>query len=254
MAPSEMARPWCSSYRRRRPRRMALACSGVGSATFTGWNRRSRAASFSIYLRYSSRVVAPTTWISPRLRAGLRMLAASMAPSADPAPTMLCSSSRNRITFPALLTSASTWFTRSSNSPRYLVPATMDTRSRLSSRLPRRGSGTDPEAMRRASPSATAVLPTPGSPMRAGLFLVRRARIWITRPTSRSRPTRGSRFPRAAIRVRSRENRSVRRVSPPWARGRSSRQAAWGSPPARPSPSRAGCFFSQSIIKKPRRR
>ena len=31
----------------------------VGSSTLTGWKRRSRAASFSTYLRYSSSVVAP---------------------------------------------------------------------------------------------------------------------------------------------------------------------------------------------------
>jgi hypothetical protein len=39
-----------------------------------------------------------------------------------------------------------------------------------------------------ARPSAIAVLPTPGSPRRMGLFLERRARICITRPTSCSRP------------------------------------------------------------------
>ena len=33
-----------------------------------------------------------------------------------------------------------------------------------------------PEAILRASPSTTAVLPTPGSPMRTGLFFVRRER------------------------------------------------------------------------------
>ncbi len=44
------------------------------------WKRRSRAPSFSMYLRYSSRVVAPMHWISPRARAGLRTLEASMAP------------------------------------------------------------------------------------------------------------------------------------------------------------------------------
>jgi hypothetical protein len=37
-----------------------------------------------------------------------------------------------------------------------------------------------------------AVLPTPGSPIRAGLFLVRRARIWITRSISFRRPMTGS--------------------------------------------------------------
>ena len=31
----------------------------VGSSTLTGWNRRSKAESFSRCLRYSSRVVAP---------------------------------------------------------------------------------------------------------------------------------------------------------------------------------------------------
>ena len=54
----------------------------------TGWKRRSRAASFSMCLRYSSRVVAPMQRSSPRARAGLSMLEASIAPSAAPAPTM----------------------------------------------------------------------------------------------------------------------------------------------------------------------
>ena len=38
----------------------------VGSSTMTGWNRRSSAASFSIYCRYSFRVVAPMQCSSPR--------------------------------------------------------------------------------------------------------------------------------------------------------------------------------------------
>ena len=36
-----------------------MVSSTVGSLTMTGWKRRSRAASFSIYWRYSLRVVAP---------------------------------------------------------------------------------------------------------------------------------------------------------------------------------------------------
>ena len=40
-------------------------------------------------------------------------------------------------------------------------------------------SGTSPSTMRRASPSTMAVLPTPGSPMSTGLFLVRRDSTWI---------------------------------------------------------------------------
>ena len=43
-----------------------MVCSSVGSSTMTGWNRRSRAASRSMYLRYSSSVVAPMHWSSPR--------------------------------------------------------------------------------------------------------------------------------------------------------------------------------------------
>ena len=50
--------------------------------------------------------------------------AASMAPSAAPAPTMVCISSTNRITSPERRISSSSSRSRSSNSPRYLVPAT----------------------------------------------------------------------------------------------------------------------------------
>ena len=47
-----------------------------GSATWIGWNRRSSAASFSMCLRYSSRVVAPMVCSSPRASIGFRMDAA----------------------------------------------------------------------------------------------------------------------------------------------------------------------------------
>ena len=66
---------------------MAIVSSTVGSLTKTGWKRRSSAGSFSIYLRYSLRVVAPTQRSSPRASAGLSMLEASIEPSAAPAPT-----------------------------------------------------------------------------------------------------------------------------------------------------------------------
>ena len=90
----------------------------VGSSTFTGWNRRSSAESFSRCLRYSSRVVAPMVCNSPRASMGLRMEAASMAPSAAPAPTRVCSSSMNRMMSPRVLISFSTFLSRSSKSPR----------------------------------------------------------------------------------------------------------------------------------------
>ena len=59
----------------------------VGSSIFTGWKRRSKAESFSMCLRYSPKVVAPMTWISPRDKAGFMMLAALMEPSESPVPT-----------------------------------------------------------------------------------------------------------------------------------------------------------------------
>ena len=102
-----------------------MASSTDGSSTSTGWKRRSRAASFSMCLRYSSSVVAPIMCSSPRASIGLSMLPASIAPSAAPAPTTVCSSSTNsRIRPSAALTSLSTALSRSSNSPRYFAPAT----------------------------------------------------------------------------------------------------------------------------------
>ena len=170
-----------------------MASSTVGSLTITGWNRRSKAASFSIYWRYSFRVVAPMQCSSPRASMGLSRLPASMAPSVLPAPTIVCSSSMNRMMRPSdFFTSLSTAFSRSSNSPRYLAPAIRLPISRakmvLSFRLP----GTSPFTIRCARPSAMAVLPTPGSPMSTGLFLLFRDRMRMTFRISSSRPMTGS--------------------------------------------------------------
>ena len=79
---------------------MEMVSSTVGSETNTGWKRRARAASFSMCLRYSSSVVAPTQCSSPRASAGFSRLQASMAPSALPAPTRVCISSMNRMMRP----------------------------------------------------------------------------------------------------------------------------------------------------------
>jgi hypothetical protein len=67
------------------------------------------------------------------------------------------------------------------------------------SRLSLRPSGTSPSTMRRARPSTMAVLPTPGSPMSTGLFLVRRDSTWMTRRISSSRPMTGSSLPWRAL-------------------------------------------------------
>ena len=204
-AESVIRTPWCTSYRSRRPRRIEIVSSTVGWSTTTGWNRRSSAASFSMCLRYSSSVVAPIVWSSPRASIGLSRFEASIAPSAAPAPTTVCSSSMNRITRPSeSLISLRTALRRSSNSPRNLEPAMSAPRSSEITRLSLSVSGTSPRTIRWARPSAIAVLPTPGSPIRTGLFLVRRLRTWMTRRISSSRPMTGSSLPARASAVRSR--------------------------------------------------
>ena len=185
-----------------------MVSSGVGSSTCTLEKRRSKAASFSMYFWYSLRVVAPMTWISPRARAGLRMLAASIAPSEPPAPIRVWSSSMKRMTWPSAMTSSTMRFMRSSNSPRYLVPATRLPISSIMRRFLAISAGTSPDTMCWARPSARAVLPTPGSPTRTGLFFLRRLMICSMRWTSFSRPTTGSIWPCLAIWVRLRAKES----------------------------------------------
>jgi len=88
-----------------------------------------RAPSFSMYLRYSSSVVAPMHWNLAAAEGRLehvRRVDRALRPAA---PTRVCNSSMNRITFLARITSFMTALMRSSNCPRYLVPATIMARS-----------------------------------------------------------------------------------------------------------------------------
>ena len=172
-----------------------MVSSTVGSCTRTVWNRRSSAGSFSIYWRYSSSVVAPMQCSSPRASIGFNRLPASIEPSVLPAPTMVCSSSINRMMRPSdFLTSASTAFRRSSNSPRYFAPAINAPISSEKIVLSCKDLGTSFATIRCARPSTMAVLPTPGSPMRTGLFFVLRDRMRMTFRISSSRPMTGSIF------------------------------------------------------------
>ena len=173
--------------------------------TKIGWKRRSKAASFSMYFRYSLRVVAPTQRNSPRASAGFSILEASTEPSAAPAPTTVCISSINKIISPAeLITSFRTALSLSSNSPRYFAPAIKAPMSRPMTRLFFRFSGTSPLTMRCANPSTIAVFPTPGSPMSTGLFFVRRESTCMMRRISSSRPITGSKEPLRASSLKSR--------------------------------------------------
>mmetsp|Transcript_23354 Transcript_23354/g.41482 ORF Transcript_23354/g.41482 Transcript_23354/m.41482 type:complete len:396 (-) Transcript_23354:181-1368(-) len=142
---------------------------------------------------------------SPRASAGLSRFAASMPASspAPPAPISMCSSSMKRMMRGSAVTSSSTFFSRSSNSPRYFVSATSRPSCSEMRRFPCRFAGTSRAMIRCARPSTTAVFPTPGSPSRQGLLLRRRTKIRIMRSTSLWRPMRGSSFPSSASAVRS---------------------------------------------------
>ena len=61
--------------------------------------------------------------------------------------------------------------------------------------------GQSPSTILMASPSAIAVLPTPGSPIRTGLFLVRRESTCMQRRISSSRPITGSILPADAASI-----------------------------------------------------
>ena len=155
-------------------------------------------------MRYSSNVVAPIQWSSPRASIGFNIFPASIAPSVLPAPTIVWSSSINRIICPSLfLTSSRTALRRSSNSPRYLAPATSAPISSANIFLSFSASGTSPRTIRCASPSTAAVLPTPGSPISTGLFFVLRESILIILRISLSLPITGSNLPSLALSTRS---------------------------------------------------
>ena len=126
---------------------------------------------------------------------GFSILPASIAPSVLPAPTIVCSSSIKRMILPSeFLTSSRTALSLSSNSPLYFAPATREPISRLNTVLSFSPSGTSPLTILCASPSTTAVLPTPGSPISTGLFFVFLERILTTFLISPSRPITGSSF------------------------------------------------------------
>ena len=137
---------------------------------------------------------------SPLASAGLRILAASIAPSPPPAPTKVCISSINKRISPSpSTTSFITDFSLSSNSPLYLAPAINAPKSNANICLFFKFSGTSPSIIRWAKPSAIAVFPVPGSPTKIGLFFVRLEIICNKRRISSSRPITGSNFPFIAI-------------------------------------------------------
>ena len=203
MASSVIFTLWCASYLSLNPFIILIASSSVGSFISNGWNLLSKAASFSIYFVYSFIVVAPMTWISPLARSGFKIFAASIAPSAAPAPTIIWISSINIIMSFSSFTSFKHFFILSSKSPLYLAPAIIEVISKLTTLLFFRVSGTWFKAIFCASPSITAVFPTPGSPTKQGLFFVLLNKISIILSVSSDLPITGSNFPSLASLVKS---------------------------------------------------
>ena len=119
-----------------------------------------------------------------------------------PAPKIWWISSKKSITFPSSFTSFKRFWIFSSKLPRYCVPASSPEISIEIISLFLIAAGTSPFTMAWASPSTTAVFPTPASPTRTGLFFVRRERISEVSWISLLRPITGSSFPSRASCVR----------------------------------------------------
>ena len=137
--------------------------------------------------------MAPTQCNSPRANAGFNILEASIAPSVFPAPTSVWISSINKIIEPfCLWISFKTFWSLSSNSPRYFAPASNKPRSSIRITLFSNDRGTSLFTILWAKPSIKAVLPTPGSPISIGLFLVLLDKTWMVLRISSSLPITGS--------------------------------------------------------------
>ncbi len=171
----------------------------------------------------------------PRASAGFSRLAASPVPAAPPAPINVCASSMNRMMgFGEDCTSSMTWRSRCSNSPFIEAPACSRPTSSTRRLTSASAGGTSPAAMRSAKPSTTAVLPTPASPVRIGLFCRRRISTSITWRISASRPTIGSSSPLRARSVRSVQN-CLSASCLPIAAGAIAPEASPGAPTREPS-------------------
>ena len=170
--------------------RISMVCASVGSLTWIGWKRRSSAASFSTYLRYSSGR-GPIVCSSPRASIGEDAGGVDRAlggPGTDQGVHLV--DEQDDVAAGADLLE-------------HLLEALLEVTAvtaagnqraevRCTSCLSLSVSGTSLRTIICARPSTTAVLPTPGSPMSTGLFLVRRDSTCMTRSISFSRPMTGS--------------------------------------------------------------
>ena len=155
-----------------------------GSPTNTGWKRRSSAASFSMCLRYSSSVVAPT-----RAQLAAREHRLEQVGGVDRALGGARADDRVQLVDEQddLALGVGDLLEHGLEPVLELAAVLRARRSARrcrarSTRRSRSDSGTSPSTIRWASPSTIAVLPTPGSPISTGLFFVRRDRTWIDAP------------------------------------------------------------------------
>ena len=131
-----------------------------------------------------------------------------------------------------------------------LAPACNKPRSRVRRTTSLSAGGTSPAAIRKANPSTTAVLPTPASPVRIGLFCRRRIRISTICRISPSRPRIGSISPFLAFSVRSTENRpsasclpiGAGAIAPLVSPGETPAAPAWSAAPSDSSGEPCGHF------------
>ena len=136
--------------------------------------------------------------MSPLANSGFIILAASILPGVPPAPMIVCISSINTIMLVLFLNSFINAFMRSSNCPRYLVPATIEAISKDTKRLLNSTGDVLCCTMSCAKLSTMALFPTPGSPISMGLFFFLRHNISAKRRISFSLPTTGSSKPSVA--------------------------------------------------------
>ena len=145
---------------------------------------------------YSSGVVAPIHNSLPLASKGFNKFAISIFElPAVPAPVIICISSINKTISFLSDKWSNTILARSSKSPLNLVPATIAPRSKLKTVFSSKGLGTSPFIIFFASPSAIAVLPTPGSPNIITLFFLRLANTCAISSISTSLPIISSMFP-----------------------------------------------------------
>ena len=114
----------------------------------------------------------------PLAKAGFKIFdASSVPPLADPAPIIVWISSMNKIEFFCSPSCFITVLSLCSKSPRYLVPAISAPRSSEYIVIFSKTAGIFLSTIFLAKPSAIAVLPTPASPTRSGLFFLLLQRI-----------------------------------------------------------------------------